>query len=130
MAAVSINPQQCKNRSTHLLSTPICHLPLKLANNPYLQSADPMRLTNGKLDLRLPPGGRRESSWSIRALPAHPQSRSCQRLPQHRILSSGQQKEKRNEAVEERWGINSTLAFVLTDVPELERCSANNNARG
>lgn len=88
-------PNQLIPLPTYLLSKPAFHLNHKLATSLEFQSADSMRLTNCKLDLRLSPARRRECFRSIAALPARPQSRPCKRLPQHRILSLSRKKRKK-----------------------------------
>lgn len=60
-----------------------------------------MPLTDCELDLRWPPAGGRERPGSIATLPARPQSRACQRLPQHRVplvVSRNGERSKENEA--------------------------------
>lgn len=62
---------------------------------PFNSSQQPVRLTNGQLHLGLPPARRRKSSRGIAGLAGGPQSRTCQGLPQHRGLSSCEQKGKK-----------------------------------
>jgi hypothetical protein len=67
-----------------------------------------MCLTDGQLDLRLLPTAGRERPRGIAALPARPESRARQRLPQHCVFSSLSQGE-----VEKQRGWQRTQSIAI-----------------